>query len=52
MFWFYELYRDADALGAHGSSEAMQKAATAFGPLIAESELVMGAPVRANGIEV
>ncbi len=52
VFWFYELYRDADALGAHGSSEAMQKAATAFGPLIAESELVMGAPVRANGIEV
>ena len=31
--------------------EAMQKAATVFGPLLADSELVMGAPVRAKGID-
>lgn len=52
VFWFYELYADGDALGAHAGSEAMQKAATVFGPLIAQSELVMGAPVRAKGIDV
>jgi quinol monooxygenase YgiN len=50
VFWFYELYSDADALGAHGGSEAMQKAATVFGPLLAESELVLGAPVKAKGV--
>lgn len=51
VFWFYELYADGDALAAHAGSEAMQKAATVFGPLLADSELVMGAPVRAKGIE-
>jgi quinol monooxygenase YgiN len=51
VFWFYELYADGDALAAHAGSEAMQKAATVFGPLLAQSELVMGAPVRAKGID-
>lgn len=50
VFWFYELYSDADALGAHGGSEAMKKAATVFGPLIAESELILGSPVKAKGV--
>lgn len=52
VFWFYELYADADALGAHGGSEAMKKAGAVFGPLIAESELIMGAPVKAKGLKV
>jgi quinol monooxygenase YgiN len=51
-FWFYELYTDVDALGAHGSSEVMANAAAAFGPLIAESELVLGEPVRAKGLAI
>jgi quinol monooxygenase YgiN len=51
VFWFYELYADGDALAAHAGSEAMQKAATVFGPLLADSELVRGAPVRAKGID-
>ncbi|HEX4777119.1 MAG TPA: antibiotic biosynthesis monooxygenase family protein [Acidimicrobiia bacterium] len=51
VFWFYELYADGDALAAHAGSEAMQKAATVFGPLLGQSELVMGAPVRAKGID-
>lgn len=51
-FWFYELYTDLDALGAHGSSEAMAGAAAAFGPLIAESELVLGEPVQAKGLAI
>ena len=50
LFWFYELYTDVDALGAHGTSEAMGAAAGVFGPLIAESELVLGEPVRAKGL--
>lgn len=50
VFWFTELYTDADALAAHGASEAMAQAATAFGSLIADSELVIGEPVRAKGL--
>jgi autoinducer 2-degrading protein len=50
VFWFYELYADGGALGTHGSSEAMKKAAPAFGALIADSELIMGEPVQAKGI--
>jgi autoinducer 2-degrading protein len=50
VFWFYELYADTDALAVHGGSEAMAKAAAGFGPLIASSELTMGAPVLAKGL--
>jgi quinol monooxygenase YgiN len=50
LFWFYELYTDLDALGAHGSSEAMAAAAGVFAPLIAESELILGEPVQAKGL--
>jgi autoinducer 2-degrading protein len=52
VFWFYELYADGDALTAHGSSEAMAKAGPALGPLIAESELILGEPVRAKGLPI
>lgn len=52
VFWFYELYADGDALGSHGGSDAMKKAGAVFGPLIAESELIMGAPVKAKGLKV
>jgi autoinducer 2-degrading protein len=50
VFWFSELYTDDDAFAAHGSSDAMAKAAPAFGSLIAESELIIGEPVLAKGI--
>jgi autoinducer 2-degrading protein len=52
VFWFYELYTDLDALGAHGSSDVMANAAAAFGPLIAESELIMSEPVLAKGVDI
>jgi quinol monooxygenase YgiN len=52
VFFFYELYADADALGAHGGSEAMQKAAAVFGPMIAESELIIGEPLKAEGVQI
>jgi autoinducer 2-degrading protein len=52
VFWFYELYADTGALGTHGGSAAMGAAAKVFGPLIAETELILGEPVRAKGIAV
>jgi autoinducer 2-degrading protein len=48
MFWFAELYSDDEAFAAHGSSDAMAKAMPALGPLIAESELIIGEPVLAK----
>jgi quinol monooxygenase YgiN len=50
VFWFSELYTDDDAFAAHGASEAMAKAAPAFGDLIAENELIIGEPVRGKGL--
>jgi autoinducer 2-degrading protein len=50
LFWFSELYADDDAFAAHGSSDAMAKAMPTLGPLIAESELVLGEPVLAKGL--
>ena len=52
VFWFYELYTDVEALGAHGSSDIMAKAASAFGSLIADSELILSEPVQAKGVDV
>jgi quinol monooxygenase YgiN len=50
VFWFTELYTDDDALAAHGSSDAMANAGPAFAPLVADSELIIGEPVRAMGL--
>jgi (4S)-4-hydroxy-5-phosphonooxypentane-2,3-dione isomerase len=50
VFWFSELYANADALAAHGGSDAMAKAGPTLGPLIAESEMIIGEPVRAKGL--
>ena len=52
VFWFAELYADDDSFAAHGASEAMANAMPILGPLIAESELVLGSPVRAKGVAV
>jgi (4S)-4-hydroxy-5-phosphonooxypentane-2,3-dione isomerase len=49
LFWCSELYADDDAFAAHSGSEAMAKAASSLGPLIAESELVISDPVLAKG---
>jgi autoinducer 2-degrading protein len=49
LFWFSELYADDDAFAAHSGSDAMAKAMPILGPLIAESELVLGEPVLAKG---
>jgi quinol monooxygenase YgiN len=50
VFFFYELYADGDALGAHGNSDAMKAAAPVFGALIKDSELIVGTPVNAKGL--
>jgi (4S)-4-hydroxy-5-phosphonooxypentane-2,3-dione isomerase len=50
MFWFAELYADDDAFAAHGASDAMAKAMPVLGPLIAESELILGEPILAKGM--
>jgi quinol monooxygenase YgiN len=52
VFWCSELYTDDDAFAAHSGSEAMAKAAPTLGPLIAESELIIGKPVLAKGLPV
>ena len=49
-FFFFELYTDNDALAAHGSSDAMKAAGASFGPLIKESELLVGAPIKGIGL--
>jgi (4S)-4-hydroxy-5-phosphonooxypentane-2,3-dione isomerase len=50
MFWFAELYTDDDAFAAHGASDAMAKAMPILGPLIAESELILGEPGLAKDL--
>jgi len=50
VFWTYELYTDDDAFAGHGASDAMAKAGPILGPLIAESELILGEPVLAAGL--
>jgi quinol monooxygenase YgiN len=50
LFWVCELYADDDAFAAHSGSDAMAGAAPALGQLIAESELIVGAPVSAKGL--
>ena len=49
VFWFSELYADDNAFAAHSGSDAMANAMPTLGPLIAESELVLGDPVLAKG---
>ena len=49
-FWFSELYADDEAFAAHGASDAMAKAGPTLGPLIAESELILGEPVLGKGL--
>jgi len=50
VFWFSELYADDEAFAAHSGSDAMAKAGPTLGPLIAESELILGEPVLGKGL--
>jgi len=49
--WVYELYTDADAMGAHSSSEAMSALFGALGDLVdGAPELIMLTPVAGKGL--
>jgi quinol monooxygenase YgiN len=51
VVWFYELYRDMDALTVHGGSEAMKAAGAQLTALMAgRPELTFLTPVRAKGL--
>lgn len=52
VFWFSELYADDEAFAAHSGSDAMAKAVPTLGPLIAESELILGEPVLGKGLPI
>lgn len=48
---FYELYSDADSLGAHGSSEAMKAVGAGLRDLVTgRPEITMAVPVQAKGL--
>ncbi|MEY2568920.1 MAG: hypothetical protein QOE35_3449 [Actinomycetota bacterium] len=53
VLWFYELYRDNDAMGAHGSSEAMKEMIGGLAGLVgAAPEMHMIEPRRAKGLAI
>jgi quinol monooxygenase YgiN len=52
VFWVSELYADDDAFAAHTGSDAMAAAGPTLGPLIAESELIIGGRVLAKGLPI
>ncbi len=52
-FWFFALMSDQDSLHNHGKTEAMQRAMSAFGPLVAEPPRMMATtPIAALGLNL
>lgn len=53
VFYFFELYRDQDALDAHGRGDRMKPAMKALGSLLAgRPDVTMLEPVVAKGIDL
>ena len=53
VFYFFEIYRDADALAVHGKTDGMRAAMGAVGALLAGRPEVIGMrPVAAKGLAV
>lgn len=53
VLWFYELYSDSDALGVHGSSDAMKEMLGGLSGLIgAAPEMHMLEPRRGKGLAI
>ena len=51
VFWFYELYTDEAALGAHSSSDAMKEMfGSLAGLLEGRAELIVSTPVGGKGL--
>jgi len=52
-FYFFELYRDDEAMAAHGKGDGMRSAMGAFGGLLAgRPEITMMTPVAAKGLNL
>lgn len=52
-FWFFALMADEQSMQDHGQTEAMQKAMTAFGPLVAgPPHMTVTTPVAAVGLDL
>jgi quinol monooxygenase YgiN len=53
VLWFYEMYTDDDALGAHSSSDAMKEMLGGLGGLVgAAPEMHIVRPRRAKGLAI
>ena len=53
VVWFFELYRDSDALTAHSGSDAMKAIGPDLGPLLAgRPELIFLNPIVAKGFDL
>ena len=53
VYWFFELYTDADAVAAHGTGDAMKAAmATTGGFLASPPEIHRLTPVVAKGLDI
>lgn len=52
VVWFYELYADADAAGAHGAGDVLAAVGAALGDHLAQRpEIVYATPVRGKGLD-
>jgi quinol monooxygenase YgiN len=52
-FWFFALMADKESMQSHGQSEAMQRAMSAFGPLVAAPpQMTVTTPVAALGLDL
>ncbi len=53
VYYFFEIYRDADALAVHGKGDAMKAAMAALGPFLAgRPEITNLVPVAAKGLSL
>ena len=53
VIWFYELYTDSDALGAHGGSDVMKQVGGSLREVMAaRPEITILTPVVAKGLEL
>ena len=53
VYYFFELYRDDDAMSVHGKGERMREAMGSFGGLLeGRPEITMMRPVAAKGIDI
>jgi quinol monooxygenase YgiN len=50
--WVHELYADQAAFEAHAGSQVFAEAAGQFGPLLEETEMILGRPTGGKGFEV